>query len=87
MRISTSALKNTAEFTSQVLPNSKAICTTALVSSSMNAAPRKNILTLIGRPAPLDVPLGMNNSTMVMPRPPKRTMDRSVRSGISRSLT
>src|SRR5437868_10199904 len=35
--------KNTDELTSQVLPNNSAICDTARVSSSMKAAPRKNI--------------------------------------------
>ena len=46
MRIIDRIAKNTIELTTQVEPNKSAMCTTPLVSRSMNPAPRKNIVAL-----------------------------------------
>ncbi len=51
-RIITSTAKITTELTIQVPPNSSAMCTTALVSTSMKPAPRKNICTSAPAPSP-----------------------------------
>ena len=48
-RIITSTAKNTTELTIHVPPKSSAMCTTALVSTSMKPAPRKNICDRIRR--------------------------------------
>ena len=72
--------KNTTELTSQVEPNNRAMCTTPLVSSSMNPAPRKNICQL-GRTRRT----GENAYRMIKESPAIKAMLRRFSEGIQAS--